>query len=72
MVAEKKFQLNIQQDLAKTEQPARYAKRNTLQVYMDLRLKRTANQARMVLMLMIQLLKVIAQVLVVQQTPLVK
>ena len=45
MVAEKKFQLNIQQDLAKTEELARYAKRNTLQVYMDLRLKRTANQA---------------------------
>ena len=72
MAAMKKFQLNIQQDLTKTEEPVRYAKRNTLQVYMDLRLKRRANRAMMVLMLMIQLLKVIAQVLVVQQTPLGK
>ena len=72
MVAMKKFQLSIQQDHAKTEEPARYAKRNTPQVYMDLNLKRRANRAMMVLILMTQLLKVIVLVLVVQQPPLVK
>ena len=66
MAAMRKFQLNIQQVHAKAEEPVRYAKRNTLQVYMDLYLKRRANGATMVLMLMIQLLKVIVQVMVVQ------
>ena len=66
MAAMRKFQLNIQQVDAKAEEPVRYAKRNTLQVYMDLYLKRRANGATMVLMLMIQLLKVIAQVMVTQ------
>ena len=32
MVAMKKFQVNIEQDHAKTEEPLRYAKRNTMQV----------------------------------------
>ena len=72
MAAMKKFQLNILQDQAKTEEPVRFAKRITLQVYMDLCLKRRANRAMMVLMLMIQLFKVILQVLVLQQPPLVK
>ena len=72
MAAMKKFQLNLQQDLTKTKEPVRYAKRNTLQVYMDLCLRRRGNRAMMVLMLMIQLLKAIVQVLVVQQTPLGK
>ena len=66
MAAMRKFQLNIQQVHAKAEEPVRYAKRNTLQVYMDLYLKRKANGATMVLMLMIQLLKVIVQVMVAQ------
>ena len=66
MAAMRKFQLNIQQVDAKAEEPVRYAKRNTLQVYMDLYLKRRANGATMVLMLMIQLLKVIVQVMVTQ------
>ena len=66
MAAMRKFQLNIQQVHAKAEEPVRYAKRNTLQVYMDLYLKRRANGATMVLMLMIQLLKVIVQVMVAQ------
>ena len=66
MTAVKTFQLNIYQDLAKTDEPVRYAKRITLQFYMDLRLKRSANRAMKVLMLMIQLLKVFVQVLVVQ------
>ena len=66
MAAIRKFQLNIQQVHAKAEEPVRYAKRNTLQVYMDLYLKRRANGATMVLMLMIQLLKVIVQVMVAQ------
>ena len=65
MVVVKKFQVSIQQDHAKTEEPVRYAKRNTLQVYMDLHLKGRTNQTIMVLILMIQLL-------VVQQPPLVK
>ena len=65
MVVVKKFQVSIQQDHAKTEELVRYAKRNTLQVYMDLHLKGTTNQTIMVLILMIQLL-------VVQQPPLVK
>ena len=72
MVVMKKFQLNIQQVHAKTEEPVRYAKRNTLQVYMDSHLKGSANQAIMVLIVMIQLSKVIVQVLVVQQPPLVR
>ena len=55
MVVTKKFQLSIQQDREKTEEPVRYAKRNTLQVYMDSHLKGRANQAMMVLILMIQL-----------------
>ena len=55
MVFMKKFQPSIQQDHAKTEEPVRYAKRNTLQVYMDSHLKGRANQAMMVLILMIQL-----------------
>ena len=66
MAAMRKFQLNIQQVHAKAEEPVRYAKRNTLQVYMDLYLKRRATGATMVLMLMIQLLKVIVQVMVAQ------
>ena len=65
MVVVKKFQVSIQQDHAKTEKLVRYAKRNTLQVYMDLHLKGRTNQTIMVLILMIQLL-------VVQQPPLVK
>ena len=72
MTAMKEFQLSIEQDHAKTQEPVRYAKKNTLQVYMDLCLKRRANRAMMVLILIIQLLKVIAQVLVVQELPLVK
>ena len=69
MVVMKKFQLSIQQDHAKTEEPVRYANRNTLQVCMDLHLKGRASQAMMALTLMIQLLKVIELVLVVQQLP---
>ena len=69
MVVMKKFQLSIQQDHAKTEEPVRCANRNTLQVYMDLHLKGRASQAMMALTLMIQLLKVIELVLVVQQLP---
>ena len=72
MVVLKKFQLSIQQDHAKTEEPVRYAKRNILQVYMNLHLKGSENQAMMVLILMIQLLKVIGQVLVGQQLLLVR
>ena len=59
----------LKQDHAKTEEPVRYANRNTLQVYMDLHLKGRASQAMMALTLMIQLLKVIELVLVVQQLP---
>ena len=65
MVVVKKCQVSIQQDHEKTEELVRYAKRNTLQVYMDLHLKGRTNQTIMVLILMIQLL-------VVQQPPLVK
>ena len=72
MVVLKKFQLSIQQDHAKAEEPVRYAKRNILQVYMNLHLKGSENQAMMVLILMIQLLKVIGQVLVGQQLLLVR
>ena len=56
----------------------RYAKRNTMQVTFkfknnfDLDLKKRANQAMMVLMLMMQLLKVTVQVLIEQQPSLVK
>ena len=35
----KKIQLSIQQDHAKTEEPVRYVKRNTLEIYMDSYLK---------------------------------
>ena len=63
MAAMKKFQLSVQQDHAKAEEPVRYANSNTLQVYTYLCLK--ANPITMVLMLMILLLKVILQVLVV-------
>ena len=49
MAVMKKFKLSIQQDHAKTEEPARYAKRNNLQVYMDLHLKGRTNQTMMVL-----------------------
>ena len=55
MIVMKKFKPSIQQDHAKTEEPVRYAKRNTLQVYMDSHLNDRANQAMMVLILMIQL-----------------
>ena len=55
MVAMKNFSLRIQQDHAKTEEPVRYAKRNTLQVYMDSHLKGKANQAIMILILIFQL-----------------
>ena len=78
MVAMKKFQVNIEQDHAKTEEPLRYGKRNTMQVTfkfkknLDLDLKKRANQAMMVLMLIMQLLKVIVQVLIEQQPSLVK
>ena len=68
----KKCQLNIKQDHAKKEEPVRCAKKNTLPVYVGLRLKRRTNRVMMVLMLMIQLLKAIVKVLVVQQPPLVK
>ena len=59
VVAMKKFQLSIQQDLAKTEKHARCAKRNTLQVYMDLTSSGKANPIMLALMSRIQLLKVI-------------
>ena len=59
VAAMKKFQLSIQQELAKTEKPARCAKRNTIQVYMDLPLKGKANPIMLALMPTIQLLKVI-------------
>ena len=65
MAAMKKFQLTLQQDHAKTEEPVRYANSNTLQVYTYLCLKGKANPIAMVLILMILLLKVILQVLVV-------
>ena len=55
MVVVKKCQVSIQQDHEKTEELVRYAKRNTLQVYMDLHLKGRTNQTIMVLILMIQL-----------------
>ena len=54
MVVMKKFQPSIQQDHAKTEEPVRYAKRKTLQVYRDSHVKERANQAMMVQILMIK------------------
>ena len=35
----KKIQFSIQQDHAKTKEPVRYVKRNTLEIYMDSYLK---------------------------------
>ena len=40
MATAKKYQLSIQQDHAKTQEPERYANRNALQVYMDSGLKK--------------------------------
>ena len=53
MFVMKKIQLSIQQDHAKTEEPVRYVKRNTLEIYMDSYLK--GKSSNDVLILMIQL-----------------
>ena len=72
MVVMKKIRLSIHQDHVKTEEPVRYVKRNTVQVYMDSNLKGRVNQAIIVLILIIQVQKVTVQVSVVQQPPLVR